>query len=411
MVLEVEERERRQVSVRAAGAYLLCGWMALTFASAASAQDTRAGQIAEAQAEKATKLEPYQPTRFDAVMNSLEQSFSSPPSGFFPVAGSVYSGGGLSLGAGYRQFYGRKAVWDLVGLYSVKNYKKIEMGTRTPWDLDGRWTFGARGGWLDATQVGYYGLGMGTSADDRGNFRVKQTYAEATASFEPAPWARLEADVAIEDFNTEEGHGKAPSIETRFNGLTAPALGADPTYIRTAATAAIDWRKSPDYARSGGYYGVTLRNYDDVDETLSFRQLEGEVIQHLPILRENWVISVRGRVQTTLDDADTVPYFLLPSLGSGRTLRAYSTGRFRDRHSILTSAEFRWIPSRLALDMALFYDAGKVTPDRGDLNFNDLESNWGIGARFHGPVATFLRIEAARGSEGWNLVFTTNAAF
>ena len=38
----------------------------------------------------------------------------------------------------------------------------------------------------------------------------------------------------------------------------------------------------------------------------------------------------------------------MPSLGSGRTLRAYRSWRFRDRHSILGQAEFRWIPNRLA---------------------------------------------------------------
>jgi hypothetical protein len=31
--------------------------------------------------------------------------------------------------------------------------------------------------------------------------------------------------------------------------------------------------------------------------------------------------------------------------------------------------------------------------------------------RFHGPTATVLRIEAAHGSQGWNLVFATRAAF
>ena len=51
-----------------------------------------------------------------------------------------------------------------------------------------------------------------------------------------------------------------------------------------------------------------------------------------------------------------------PSLGSGSTLRGYSSWRFRDRHAVLLSGEWRWIPSRLALDMALFYDAGMVAP-------------------------------------------------
>jgi outer membrane protein assembly factor BamA len=135
------------------------------------------------------------------------------------------------------------------------------------------------------------------------------------------------------------------------------------------------------------------------------------VIQHLPILRETWVLSVRGRVQTTLDEEDVVPYFLLPQLGSGSTLRGYGTGRFRDRHSILTSAEFRWIVNRMAMDMALFYDAGKVTSRREDLDFEGLKSDWGIGARFHGLSTTVLRLEAARGSDGWRLVVSTNSAF
>ena len=61
--------------------------------------------------------------------------------------------------------------------------------------------------------------------------------------------------------------------------------------------------------------------------------------------------------------------------------------------------------------MAIFYDAGKVTRRREDLDFNHLESDWGIGARFHGLTATVLRIEAARGSDGWHLVIATSAAF
>jgi hypothetical protein len=156
---------------------------------------------------------------------------------------------------------------------------------------------------------------------------------------------------------------------------------------------------------------VTLNDYADQDGTYSFDQLDADLIQHIPILRETWVISLRGRIQTTFGETDVVPYFLLPSLGSGRTLRAYPSWRFRDRHSILTSAEFRWIPNELGLDMALFYDAGKVTSDRGDLNFDGLKSNWGIGARFHGLMSTALRIEVARGTEGWNLVFGSSAAF
>ena len=59
----------------------------------------------------------------------------------------------------------------------------------------------------------------------------------------------------------------------------------------------------------------------------------------------------------------------------------------------------------------LFYDAGKVTSRREDLDFDSLKSNWGIGARFHGPMTTLLRIEGAKGTEGWRLVVSTGPAF
>jgi hemolysin activation/secretion protein len=106
-----------------------------------------------------------------------------------------------------------------------------------------------------------------------------------------------------------------------------------------------------------------------------------------------------------------VPFFLLPSLGSGSTLRGYPSWRFRDRHSLLLSGEWRWIVNRTGLDMAIFYDTGKVAGSRSDLNFSDLTSNVGVGARFHGPKSTPLRIELAHGREGFNLVFSGAAAF
>jgi hypothetical protein len=381
------------------------------FPGSAAAQDTRAGDIAKKQEEKAAASEPYKPSRYEKFMTDLENSFVSPPSGVFPFFGSVYPGGGFTLGAGYRHFYQREAVWEVKGLYSIKSYKLIEFGTRTPWNNNGRWMAGLRAGWRDAPQVGYYGTGQDNSADDRANFRIKQAYGIGHLAVRPSSWTRLEAEAAYEDFKNEEGTGAAPSIETRYDAVSAPGLFQNIKYIRSQGTAAIDWRTSPGYSRKGGYYGVTYNDFADRDKTYSFRRVDGEIVQHLPILRETWVLSFRGRVQSILDDDDSVPYYLLPYLGSGSTLRGYPTARFRDRHALLTSAEFRWIPSRLALDMAIFYDAGKVTSRRSDLDFNGLKSNYGIGARFHGPTATPIRLEMARGSEGWRLVISSNAAF
>jgi hypothetical protein len=376
----------------------------------AVAQDSRAEEIAAKQREKATRLAPYEPSKAETFLTRLEENIASPPDGFYPEIGRIYQGGGFSLGAGYRRFFAREAVWNARAMYSIKNYKQVEIGARTPWHPNGRWTLDARVGWLDAPQVAYYGQGMAEGAT-RTNFTLQQTYATALAEARPGGWTRLRGEVSYDDYTTRSGRGRAPSIETIYDASNTPGLLEDPAFLRAEATAAIDWRPASGYARKGGYYGVTFANYTDRDDIYGFKRLDGEIIQHLPILRENWVISLRGRVQSVLDDDDLVPYFLLPQLGSGRTLRGYETGRFRDRHSLLTSAEFRFIPNRTGLDLALFYDAGKVTARRQDLDFNSLKSDWGIGARFHGTTTTVLRIEAARGTDGWRLVVATSNAF
>jgi hypothetical protein len=247
----------------------------------------------------------------------------------------------------------------------------------------------------------------------RANYHVSWFYASGGALIRPSWWTRLRGEFGYDAFDTKEGSGSAPSIEEIYSPSMVPGLGSSPSYLRTEGEAAIDWRRAgAAYATSGGYYGVTLVNLSDTDDEFSFKRLDGELIQHLPILRGNWVLSGRVRMQTILDDDDIAPYYLQPFLGSGTTLRGYPTGFFRDRHSILTNLEFRWIPNRYGFDMAIFYDAGKVASDRDDLDFNDLKSNWGFGARFHSPGATFLRIEMAKPRDrGWRLVVSTGAPF
>jgi hypothetical protein len=381
-----------------------------TESAQAAGGQTRFGEIAAEQARKAAESSPYVPSGAERWASAFRREFLNDPSGFYPYFASVYSGGGLTMGAGYRAFYGDRTHWDMKGLYSVKNYKFLELSTDSWSHSEGRFDVHARFGWRDATQVAYYGLGM-TSPSENADFRLKQTYVGGDVRIRPGGFSVIGLGLTFDDYSLEPGAGSAPSIEQVFTPETAPGLGDSPTYVKASFSGGIDWRPSAGYARRGGLYQVTYHNYADLDETYSFDRVDGEIVQHLPILRETWVVSLHGLVQTTLEDDDIVPYFMMPSLGSGSTLRAYSSGRYRDRHSLLLSGELRWIPNRTALDMALFYDMGKVASHWDGLSLRGLKSNVGIGARFHGPLATPLRIELAHGREGFNLVFSGSAAF
>jgi len=376
----------------------------------AQAQDTRAEEIAAEQAKKARELQPYVPSAAERWVQTFAREFVEEPGGFYPFFGSVYSGGGFTLGAGYRQYYGDRTHFDVKGLYSLKNYKLIELSTNS-WGLArGKLDLHGSVGWRDATQVAYYGLGI-ESPQDRSNFRMKQPFSGGDVTLRPGGFSVFGAGIGYEDYTMEEGAGTQPSIEEIHTPATAPGLGESPSYIHAVASAGIDWRTSPGYSRTGGLYQITYHDYADRNGSLDFDRIDGEIVQHVPILRENWVLSMHGLVQTVLGDEDTVPYFMLPSLGSGSTLRGYPSWRFRDRHSLLLSGEFRWIPSRRGLDMAVFYDAGKVVPRWDDLSLDGLKNSVGVGIRFHGPRTTPLRIELARGREGFNLVFAGSAAF
>jgi outer membrane protein assembly factor BamA len=174
---------------------------------------------------------------------------------------------------------------------------------------------------------------------------------------------------------------------------------------------AIDSRVSPGYARRGGYYGFTFHDFTDNDAQYGFTRNDYEVVQHIPVWREAWVFSFRGAASTTgTKSGEQIPFFMMPALGGGSSLRGYSSWRFRDRNSLDLQAEWRVIVNRY-VDLAVFYDAGKVTAAAKDLNLDSLKNDYGVGFRFHGPLATPLRIEFARGNEGVTFVFAADAPF
>ena len=382
---------------------------AILLAIPAAAQERRADILAAEQARKAADPPPPTPAPGERLVKAIENVLYGTPDGFYPYLDSVYSGGGLTGGVGYRRYIGDATYWDVKGLYSVKGYTLAELSTASLDLMNGRLALGARLGWRDASEVGYYGLGMESTRGDRANFGFEQTWAGGEATFRPTSWFRTDATLAYEVYSETAGKGRHPSIETRYTGLSAPGLGGNPSFVHASAGAAIDTRRAAGYARSGSRLGVAVHDYADRGGDQSFSRLEIDAVQHVPVLRETWVISLHGNLDTTLDG--DVPYFLMPSVGGGSSLRGYSSFRFRDRHSLLLQGELRWIPNRYGLDMAIFYDAGTVAPQRSRLSLSDLETSVGVGLRLHSPTVTPIRIDLAKGSEGLRLVVAGSAAF
>lgn len=384
-------------------------------ATSGPAQETpgssRAALIAQQQTDKAQRLHPPVETKAQRILNEIERRFILGEIKWHPYFESAYAGGGFTLGAGWGTHVSPYNTIDFRGSITVSGYKRIEAEFRAPRLFKRRGTLSLLGGWREATDVGFYGFGTAnTSKDDRANYSFRQPYGSASLLFDVSRYLIL---VGVIDYSQWDlGGGKSdPSIERIYTPATLPGLDAKTTYLHSSGTIAFDSRPAAGYAKNGGYYGVTLHGYVDPDDVFGFRQVDYEAIQHLPILHDAWVLSLRGRVETTYTDGgQTVPFFMLPALGGGSSLRGFTSWRFRDRHSILLSAEWRVLLNHF-LDMAVFYDTGKVVARTEDLDLKGLKDNYGLGFRFHGPIATPLRIELARSNEGLQLVFSAKAAF
>jgi hypothetical protein len=387
---------------------------ALASPASAQTQDTTSRQaiLEQAQAEKSAALSPYVPNTFERVTTRLENSFVNGTTKWHPFLVNAYRGGGFALGAGYLQHVSPYSSVDVRGSYSIRGYKLAEAEFVSPRLFHRRGELSIIGGWRNATQVAFYGVGTATSPSQRTNFAFEQPYAGARLTVRPVREGfTVRGGVDVTRWSLTGPGGTAPAIDTVFTPDTLPGLGRTTTYVHSSGSVGFDWRPAPGYARRGGYYGVTLHDYADNDSRFGFRQADYEATQHFPILRDTWVISLRGLATTTWDKSgQQVPFFMLPSLGGGSSLRGYSSWRFRDRNSLLMQAEWRIMVNRF-FDTAVFYDTGKVAASANDLDFSGLKHDYGFGARIHTPFSTVLRIDIARSAEGTALVFASSPVF
>jgi hypothetical protein len=381
-------------------------------ANAQPQEPSRIELIEQAQAEKVKTLRPYTVSTGERIMNKVEDITVNGGLHWHPFFENAYRGGGFALGAGYMHHVSPYNLLDVRGSYSVKNYKRAEVEFMAPRMFHRRGELSLLGGYREATQVGFYGIGTNTVKENRANYAFDLWYGSGLLTVRPTRrFLTLRGGLELAEWNTKPGEGGAPSVDTVYNPAALPGLDSRITYVHSQATVGIDWRPAADYARRGGFYGVTFHDYTDSDDAFGFRQVDYEVVQHFPILRETWAISVRGLWQTTATkDDQEIPYFMLPSLGGGSNLRGYSSWRFRDRNSLLLQGEWRILVNRY-LDTAFFYDTGMVTRLTADLDLDDLKHDFGFGVRFHTPIATPLRIDLAKSPEGLALVFSTSSAF
>ena len=381
---------------------------------------TRAAEWDSRRAKKAEDLRPPERSglekflydfREKRVMERLAEGWHHT----YPKFGGLQTGSGFTMGAEYR----RERMWEGVldvratALGSIRRYEKYELQIGMPRLLHEHAFLDFTTGYRNLPQEDYWGVGPRTRKQDRTNFRLEDMSYIGAAGVRP--WKKLVVGVrgGIIDLNVGPGtDSRYTSTEKVFNDQNSPGLTHQPYYYLLGAFTRLDYRDQPGNPRSGGNYLLEYNYYGDRTNGLySFRRYGAEFQQYVPFFNRRRTLAFRARASLTdTSPANTVPFFMLETLGGSEDLRGFREFRFRDKNQMVYNLEYRW-EAFSGLDMALFGDAGKVFANRSDFNLSNLEGAYGIGLRFNTEQAVFLRIDVAKSHEGVRFFFKFGHVF
>ncbi len=219
-------------------------------------------------------------------------------SGFIPAFGNLIEGAGFNLGGvAYRRFFADAASWTVEGTYSVRNFFTVAGATHFPGLARGRLNLDLSAAMKQGPTVRFYGIGPDSLEEDRSFHFERRLEAGAEASYRPLRLAIFGVGAGFEGRDTDPA-SDPQSIERVFTPAEAPGLNADVNYGHAFASAGLDWRNAAGYADRGGLAEVAVHTFRDPDGRYSFNRVDTDLVQHIPILRANWIISLRGRLST-----------------------------------------------------------------------------------------------------------------
>ena len=344
-----------------------------------------------------------------------------------PVIGGVVSGGGLGAGIGYDSPDGQRWYQSADAIMTVRRYwaARGEAGRNFQHK---RSQVGVFGGVRHMERLDFFGIGPGSSVDNRTAFRLRESTAGIRAAHFLTPVLRLGGSAAayVPDLGAGN-HPGIPAVDTVFAVAEVPGIGAQPTFARYRAFAELvypavsDIRNPVPSERYQGTYQLAFESIQDRDTGLhSFHRWETELQQRIPGIAPGHRLTLHGFLAATEQGADVPFYLLYPLGGSGglkafrpdlmgsddtrATLRAYRNYRFRDRNLVLMQAEYR-IPILKSVQATVFAEGGQVAPSVSSL-FSDLKGDAGFSLAYVRKGKSLGRMDVAFGGEGMRVFWS-----
>lgn len=353
----------------------------------------------------------------NSLIACASSTFTSRP--FHFLAQSVVPGSGVGGGGRYSRDFNHDNWQNQLQLSGVMTIRQF-------WYTEAKFT-AQRPSFFRNTQEGFgvelyarnrqmptlpfYGLGPNTNVNNSVRFSERDTRAGVTVSNPFTDW--LAVSGTFESLWPSIGgvHDAAvPSIEQVYDEATAPGLATQPNFLHYEIQARphklfadrflVDYRFRYGFFQDTGSGHYSFRRFTaDFQHSFFPERINGH-------RRTDSVLSARFRISASDASAgNAVPFYLQETIGGSdidnqTTLRAFRDYRFRGPDSFLVQAEYdRRIIGPLGI--LAFYDAGKVTLNKSDLNFNDLHQGFGGGLSFFlGGRLVFRAYVGLGGGEG-----------
>jgi hypothetical protein len=299
-------------------------------------------------------------------------------------------------------------------LISLRNYWTLE--SVVGWEEPRRYHVEAFARTRNMPQLRYHGLGTETTREQVVNYRALDRSLGVIGGVRPVNW--LSVGTRIERLWPSLSAGTRPdipSIETRFNDITAPGLAEQPamTHLQLFAIVTVP-SLDGEPRRYGGDYKATYGTFRDGGRGQSFRRIEAEVRERFAVPGPEARLTLHAFYSDSqADGANRVPFYMMRTLGGSNTLlafrdvllggddtraslRGFSTFRFRDHTVLLGQAEYRFTV-RGPIVASVFVDAGKVGRRPSDLDLGPLRRNMGFSISAVSGLATLVRVDVGFG--------------
>lgn len=230
----------------------------------------------------------------------------------------------------------------------------------------------------------FYGIGNNTqqSSEDRLVQQQTKVLLDAEKSFLKSAYTGI--SVGFEDYNFTDKviggiYSSSPTLYDRAGGSVV-YVGVSQSY---------DTRNSNNYPTKGFFGRISYQYAPDFYGGSHFTgsQIKVNIRNFWPIAPKV-VLGIQGLYHTI--QGTKTPFYLLPQLGNDEIMRGYYTGRYRDENLLVAQAEVRYrFMNRFGI--VAFAGGGKVFSN-GNLSFDDLKPNYGLGGRYFFDTAKGLSI-------------------